>query len=206
MEVINASMLLIMLLNPFLVILYLIDIVKKQDLRQFAKNLARAGIYSIIIFTCFAVLGDVIFENIFKTNFASFQIFGGIVFLIIGIQFVLRGTTAIDTLRGESGDVSSAIAMPILIGPGTISASVLIGKKLSIHYAVFAIVVTVAFSVSVMIVLKVLHDYLQTRRKTLIERYIEVAGRILALYVGAISVDMIMKGVKEWAQFISQSI
>jgi small neutral amino acid transporter SnatA (MarC family) len=147
-------------------------------------------------------LGDVIFRDILKTNFASFQIFGGVIFLIIGVNFVFHGTSAIDALRGESSDVSGAIAMPILVGPGTISASVLIGQRLTIPQAVLAIVITVMFSVTVMIGLKSLHDYIQKKREVIVERYIEVAGRILALYIGTISIDMIMRGMQKWVKII----
>ena len=60
MEILNASMLLAMLLNPFLVILYLIEIVKKQDIALFSKNLLRAGFYSAIVFMCFASAGEIL--------------------------------------------------------------------------------------------------------------------------------------------------
>jgi small neutral amino acid transporter SnatA (MarC family) len=187
-----------MLLNPFLVILYLIDIIKQHDKKTFAMNLIKAGLYSSIIFSIFAVVGDVIFRDIIQAQFASFQIFGGIIFLIIGIQFVLKGTNAIETLRGDMSDVATSIAMPILVGPSTISAAVLMGKKLDAITAVGAIFATVYLSIAVMIVLKFVHDRIHQRHEMLIQKYIEVAGRILALYIGTISIDMIMRGVSSW--------
>jgi small neutral amino acid transporter SnatA (MarC family) len=36
------------------------------------------------------------------------------------------------------------------------------------------------------------------RREALIQRYIEIAGRITALVVGTIAVDMIMQGIRSW--------
>ncbi|HAI13107.1 MAG TPA: hypothetical protein DCM28_15475 [Phycisphaerales bacterium] len=198
MPIIQSCLLLFMLLNPFLVILYLIDIIKQHDKKTFAINLIKAGLYSSIIFSVFAVVGDVIFRDIIQAQFASFQIFGGVIFLIIGIQFVLKGTNAIETLRGDMTDVATSIAMPILVGPSTISAAVLMGKKLDPGIAIAAIFGTVFLSVAVMIVLKFIHDKIQTKYESLIQKYIEVAGRILALYIGTISIDMIMRGVTSW--------
>jgi small neutral amino acid transporter SnatA (MarC family) len=40
---------------------------------------------------------------------------------------------------------------------------------------------------------------LTTKREALIKRYIEIAGRITALVVGTVSVEMIMQGVRTWA-------
>lgn len=191
-------MLLLMLLNPFLVILYLLDVVERLDIRQFSMVLFQAGAISSAVFISFAMLGDYIFNAIFNAEFASFQIFGGIIFLFIGIQFVFKGTAAIDMLRGEIGSIAGIIAMPILIGPGTISASVLIGKRLEPFYASLAILFSVGFSIVVMIFLKFIHDRVKPKKGRLIQRYMEMAGRILAFYVGTISVEMIMQGLKIW--------
>jgi len=133
-------------------------------------------------------------------EFASFQIFGGVVFLLIGLQFVFKGPTAIEILRGESQHLAGAIAMPILIGPGTISASVIIGQRHDPLTACGAVLAAVGISVVIMILLKAVHDYVRPRREPLIERYIEIAGRITALFVGTISVEMIMQGVRAWVQ------
>ena len=121
--------LLLVLLNPFLLIVYLTDIVQKLDQGTFNRVLVRACFISIAVFCCFAILGDAIFVRLMQVEFASFQIFGGIVFLLIGLQFVFRGPTAINILNGESKYIAGAIAMPVFIGPGTISASIVIGKR-----------------------------------------------------------------------------
>lgn len=198
-EFIKSSGLLLVLLNPFLVIVYFVDAMQKLDLRSFSRALARGGLIAAAVFCCFAVLGDAVFSDIVQAEFASFQIFGGLVFLIIGFQFVFHGPTAIEILRGESDQLAGAIAMPILIGPGTISASVIIGERHDAPVACGAVLVAVVSTVVVMALLKALHDFVRPRREPLIQRYTEIAGRITALFVGTISVEMIMQGVRSWA-------
>jgi len=197
-EFFHAAALVLVLLNPFLVIIYLLDLVQKLDFRTFTKVLVRGGAISVCVFWVFALLGDAVFSDIIQAEFASFQIFGGIVFLLIGVQFVLKGHTAIEVLRGESQHLAGAIAMPVLIGPGTISASVVVGKRLDRLPALAAVLLAVCISVAIMLVLKWLHDYVRPRREPLVERYIEIAGRIMALFVGTVSIEMIMQGLKVW--------
>jgi small neutral amino acid transporter SnatA (MarC family) len=199
-DLLRSSALLLVLLNPFLLIVYLIDVVQKLDRTQFARVLVRAGLIATGVFWFFAVIGDTVFSSVMHAEFASFQIFGGVVFLLIGLQFVFRGPTAIEILRGESQDLAGAIAMPILIGPGTISASVIIGERHDAIPAGAAVLAAVLVSVLVMIALKALHDFVRPKREPLIQRYIEVAGRIMALFVGTVSVNMIMQGIRTWAQ------
>ncbi|MDA3871465.1 MAG: MarC family protein [Candidatus Marinimicrobia bacterium] len=197
-EIIKSMLLILIVLNPFLLIIYLIDIVKKQTERQFSFAIIRAGIISCSVFIIFAILGNYIFQNILQANFYSFQIFGGIIFLLIAIKFVFNGNAAINGLRGDSKHVTGAIAMPIMIGPGTISASIMIGEKLNHKFAILSIFLAVLFSVVIMILLKYLHDYVKIKRAYLIDRYVETAGRITALVIGTIAIEMIMRGLKIW--------
>lgn len=188
-----------MLLNPFLVVVYLIDVMEKMERTTFRHVLIRAAFISSIVFSVFAILGDAIFSDILHVDFASFQIFGGIIFLLIGLQFVFRGPKAIEILNGESEHLAGAIAMPVLIGPGSISVSVIIGKRLDPLMACLSILFAVSICVVIILLLKYLHDIARARHERLIQRYIEIAGRITALYVGTVSIEMIMQGIHTWA-------
>ena len=190
--------LLLALLNPFLLIVYLADLFKKLDRSQFRRVLVGAGGITTVTFCCFAVLGDAIFSSVIHAEFASFQIFGGLIFVMVGIQFVFHGPGAIEQLRGGSTHVLGMVAMPVLIGPGTISASVVIGKRHEPLTACAVVVSAVVASLAILFLLKALHDWVRPRREPLIERYIEIAGRVSALYVGTVAVEMIFQGVRTW--------
>ncbi len=197
-EFVASTSLLLALLNPFLLVVYLLDIIKNLNPADFRNVLLRAGLIATVVFCTFALIGDALFSRIIQVQFASFQIFGGIVFLLIGLQFVFRGPESIEILRGESAHVAGAVAMPVLIGPGTISASVIIGERNSPMAACLAIVVAVVASLFIVVALKAVHDYVKPRKEQLIDRYIEIAGRITALYVGTVAIEMIMIGLKSW--------
>lgn len=199
-EVITSATLLLILLNPFLVIVYLVDVIQKLNERDVRLVLFRAGIISSAVFCCFGILGDAIFSRFMQVEFASFQIFGGIVFMLIGLQFVFRGHGAIELLRGESQHLAGAVAMPVLIGPGTISASVVIGERHNPFTACAIIIVSVAACLITIVILKRIYDFVQPRNEPLVKRYFEIAGRITALVVGTVSVEMIMKGMQAWIQ------
>ena len=198
----KSFLLLFMLLNPFLLIIYLVDLVQEMEFRDFSRVLNRAGWISSGIFIVFALLGDLIFQNLLQAQFASFQIFGGIIFLVIGMQFVFKGPDAIKSMRGKPEHIAGAIAMPIMIGPGTVSASILVGQQLQPLWAITAILFAVGLVVIVMIGLKKLHDIVRTRNEPLIERYVEVAGRVVALVIGTYSIEMIMQGLSHWMNIL----
>jgi small neutral amino acid transporter SnatA (MarC family) len=139
-----------------------------------------------------------LFSNILQVQFASFQIFGGIIFLLIGIQFMFTGPEAIRKMRGKPEHIAGAIAMPIMIGPSTVSASILTGSRLPPVWAVIAIIVAMIVTVTSLLLLKHLHDLVRPRNARLIERYLEIMGRVTALVIGTFSIEMIMRGLQTW--------
>jgi small neutral amino acid transporter SnatA (MarC family) len=202
----KSFLLLFILLNPFLLIVYLVDLVKELEFRHFSRVLIRAAWISSGVFAIFALLGELIFENLMQAHFASFQIFGGIIFLMIGLQFVFRGPDAIKNIRGKPEHIAGAIAMPIMIGPGTVSASILAGQELQPLWAIGAILLAVGLAVVIMLGLKKVHDIALTRHESLIERYVEVSGRIVALVIGTYSIEMIMQGLSHWLNIMQPAL
>ncbi len=205
-EFFHAITLLLILLNPFLVIVYVMELVQDLNQQTFNRILFRGGIIASGVFTIFALVGDALFTDFLHAEFASFQIFGGIVFLIVGINFMLKGNAAIEALRGPPEYLAGSIAMPLLIGPTTVSASVLIGEALPPALAVAGVLVSVGSCVLVMMGLKAFHDWVKPRNESLVQRYIEVAGRVTALVVGIYAVEMIMAGVTTWVERIVSAV
>ncbi|MFH5805130.1 MarC family protein [Alienimonas sp. DA493] len=195
-----SAALFVTLLNPFMIVIYLVDVIHKVDRDRFRRVLTRAGGIAGAVFCAFALLGDAIFSTVIQAEFASFQIFGGVVFLLIGLQFLFQGPAAIEMLRGDAKELAGAIAMPVLIGPGTVSASVVVGQRHNGFVACAIVLLGVTLCVMTIVLLKAAHDYVRPRNEALIQRYIEVAGRITALYVGTVSIEMIMQGALVWAR------
>lgn len=196
----KSIMLMLILLNPFLLIVYLLDLVQELERKAFSQVLIRAALISSCVFFVFAVAGDSIFTRVLQAHFESFQIFGGVVFLLIGIQFVFTGHKAMTAMRGAPEHIAGTIALPIMIGPGTVSASILIGIQAPPLLACTAITIAMIATVATMICLKLVHDKVRPRNEKLIERYVEISGRIMALVIGTYSIEMIMQGLKSWAK------
>ena len=195
MELLKASSILFVLLNPFLISIYLISLIKDLSLREFVKVMIRAHVISGIVFVIFAIMGEGIFENIFNVRFGAFLIFGGIIFLWIGIQSIFSGKVVLIDTHGNPEHIAGSVAMPFMIAPGTISASVLIGSSLPPSSATIAIVVAISFSLVSIIVFKLIHDPLKKRNERLLSRYVEVVGRVVALFTGTYAIEMIARGV-----------
>lgn len=195
---IDSATLLFVLLNPFLMSIYLLDLISRLNTAAFRAVTTRGAAIAATVFIIFALTGDMIFRNLLHVRFASFLIFGGVIFLVIGIRFVLIGSAAITSLRGPAEHVAGSIAMPFMIGPATVSASVLAGARMPWFLAVLAIVTALVATSVCVIVIKTLHDHISTRNQSLVNRYVDIVGRISALVIGTVAVEMIAQGVELW--------
>lgn len=193
---IKSAWLLFLLLNPFLMSVYLIALIRDLDRPAFALVMRRAHLVALGVFGSFAVLGDALFTQVFNVRFASFLIFGGIVFLLIGIRSVFSGTTVLFETRGTPAHLSGAVAMPFMIGPGTVSASVFAGAQQSWPLALATVATALAASYAAIVLFKRLLDRARARDEELVQGYINVSGRIVALFTGTYAIEMILRGIE----------
>ena len=201
-EFFQSMLLIFVLLNPFIMSVYLLSLIKEVSFGQFTRIMVRAGLISFCVFFLFAWLGEVIFDNVLQIRFLAFMIFGGITFLIIGIRLILGIGPPMASINPHSTEIAGAIAMPFIVGPGTISASVIAGTQLGLIMSSLAIALGLVAALGSIILFKKIHDFVQTRKEKYVERYVEIAGRITALFTGSFAVDMILKGIERWLAVI----
>jgi small neutral amino acid transporter SnatA (MarC family) len=195
---VKTATLLFVLLNPFLLAVYLQDLMTQLPAATFRRVLLRGCLIAGSVFAVFAVTGDAIFKELLQVRFASFLIFGGLLFLLIGIRFALVGQRAVSQLRGSPEHVAGSIAMPFMVGPGTVSAAILAGAHLPLAWALGAIATGLLATVVCVFVLKAIYDHVATKNQSLTSRYVDIIGRISAFVIGTIAVEMILRGIETW--------
>lgn len=183
------------LLNPFLMSIYMIGMIRNAPAKIFNTALIQGSLIALTVFILFAWGGEAIFNRYLNVRFESFQIFGGIIFLVIGYRYVFEGAETIGSMRGAPEHLASTIAMPYMIGPGTISAAVVTGVNLPIATGAMVIAASLSLSCIMLILMKFLHDYLQDKHSKYIDRYVDIVGRLASLLIGTIAIDMIVSGI-----------
>lgn len=175
--------------------IYMIGLIRHTDTKVFNKALIQGGLIAYAVFLLFAWGGEAIFNRYLNVRFESFQIFGGLIFLVIGYRYVFQGADTIGEMRGAPEHLAGTVAMPFMIGPGTISAAVVTGMSMSLVEAAIVIALVLFVSCSVLMAMKFSHDHLRYSHAKYIDRYFDIVGRLAALLIGTIAVDMIVNGV-----------
>ena len=101
--------------------------------------------------------------------------------------------------RHEPNRVAGTVALPFMIGPGTVSASVIIGQRLEdISSTLIAVILAVGAAALSLVAVKAVHDFVQTRKEALLERYLDIIGRVVAMFTGTYAIEMIARGLETW--------
>jgi len=197
MSMLSLTVSFIVMLNPFALFLYLCPVMKELTRKDFMKVLLKATIISYIIYLIFVLTGDILFNQIFRINFSAFRIFGGIIIFSYAYYYIVKGQKALIKLRGSLDDLASEIALPFMVGAGTISIAILMGNELSIMKNMMILPLILVINYLIIISLMLLrHHIFNQELKIAFDKSMGILLRISGFFVGAIGINMITKGIK----------
>jgi len=183
------------IINPIAVFVYLAPVRQKLPERDFLRVLFMATLISMAINMFFTITGEWIFRSVFKIDFNSFRIFGGIVLLSISLMSIVQGQKALINTRGSLDDIASEVAMPFMAGVGTISVCILMGSKMGKLEAV-GVNLVVAFAAFVIVaVLASIRYHLNNDITAVFDKVLAIMIRINGFFMGAFGVDMVKTGI-----------
>jgi multiple antibiotic resistance protein len=163
-----------------------VGLTKKMPADQERKVYNTAVIISIILLLVFAFTGQEIF-TLFGISIESFEIAGGILLLIIAIRMLITGAFNEEAESPESiGAVP--IAMPLLVGPGAITTTILNLQSFGIATAVLSVLTVLAIT---WVILRFIDKIYSVLGKT----GAIIIARVMSLLIAAIAVQYIVNGV-----------
>lgn len=161
-----------------------------------AKIALRAVGYSAVILVGFVVLGQFALDSL-GVKLASFQLAGGIIFFLFGVQMVFGSGVAAPNATAEPGhDVAIfPIAVPTIAGPGAILAAVILtdNREFSVtEQAISTCLLLLVLAITLLVLLQAnrIYGLIGKAGSTLVVR-------ILGLVLAALGVEMVLRAVTE---------
>lgn len=186
----------LVMINPFALFLYLNPVMRELTDRQFTVLLLRAAGISFVFFMIFLFGGDFLFEKVFRIEFDSFRIFGGIVIFSFAYYYIVQGKKSLLQMKEDLNDLASDIALPFMVGAGSISITVIIAHNFTAVEGFFMILGALLVAIATILILKVIKDYIILKEfRTAFDKAMEILLRLNGFFVGAIGIDMILTGI-----------
>jgi multiple antibiotic resistance protein len=139
-----------------------------------------------ILLLIFAFTGLEIF-NLFGISISSFEIAGGILLLIISIRILVSGGFH-ETAESPESIGAVPIAMPLLVGPGAITTTILNLQSFGVIVAVLSVSIVLAITWVILRFIDKIYGYLGKTGAMVI-------ARVMSLLIAAIAVQYIVNGV-----------
>ena len=188
------------LVDPFAAIPAFLAITAGADRQRQRRMARRAALTCFIVLMTFALAGKLIFR-MFGITLPAFEIAGGVILLLIGIDMIeakrsptqeLSDETAEATAKDDAGIVP--LGIPMLAGPGAISSvMVLVGEALKFWEL---LVVLGAISLTAWISYLILNGADRVRRM-MGETGIRILVRIMGLLLVALAVQFFVNGLTD---------
>jgi multiple antibiotic resistance protein len=192
----------LVMLNPFAMFLYLRPVMKELDNKTFYFVLWKVSFISFMIFLFFIVSGNFLFEKVFQINFESFRIFGGIILFSFSWIFIVGGKKALVQLKEDLDDLASEIALPFMVGAGTISITVLMAYELNTFQGILTLLLILGGNFLFISILKISKDNIRLKKfQIAFDKNMEILLRLNGFFLGAIGVNMIITGLENLKVF-----
>jgi multiple antibiotic resistance protein len=178
----------LVIMNPFTTAVYFLGISHKFTREEKAEAVNSATVIAGATLLIFLLIGPLLLSFL-GVDISSFQVAGGIVLLLISINFIMGDLFDRKDDEPKSRDASiMIIGVPLITGPGVLTTTMIMvqeyGRLETGVAAVFALVVVWA-------VLKLSEPL----RKILGVRGMEISSRIMGLLLAAIAVEFMKRGI-----------
>lgn len=177
---------LFVILDPLLSVPIFTSMIEGQSSAEINRQALIAVVVAGFLMYLFLFFNFIIFETLGIT-IASFQVAGGILLFLLGMQMTL----GIDFGRSKDHPRTAAgvvIGTPLLCGPGTITTVLLLSEQNGIFVTALAIALTLA---ATFIILRFSYQI----QRLLGECVTEILAKVLGMLVAAIAVSIIAAGI-----------
>jgi multiple antibiotic resistance protein len=190
------------LVDPFAAIPSFLAITESADPKRRKRMARKAALTCFIVLTSFALGGQLIFK-MFGITLPAFEVAGGLILLLIGLDMLEAKRSATQEAMGDTEEASHKedagivpLGIPMLAGPGAISSvMVLVGQVPSLwHWEMGAILGAIA--VTALVSYWVLAGAGRVRQ-VMGETGIRILVRIMGLLLVALAMQFFVNGLMD---------
>ena len=163
---------------------------------QERRKAFRTGILSAaVILFLFILAGERILTDFFQITLTDLMAAGGLLLLIIAIDHLIFGALVKGVLTAEQQDANHIgavpIACPILAGPGAMMTVLLTYSQYGLWTAVISVVAVIGITWLILFFIDSIYRFLGKTVCT-------VLSKILCLFIAAIGMRLLMKGISDY--------
>jgi MarC family membrane protein len=192
-ELLSATILLILVIDPFGNVPLVVSALAAAPAPRHARIILRECLIAYGVLLVF-LFGGHAFLTLMHLSETSLTIAGGVILFLIALRMVFSHPEGIFGAPAGSEPFIVPLAIPAIAGPSALATVMLMASRDPVHTGVWAAALTGAMVVTT--VTLVAAGWLQ---RLLGDRVIRAFERLMGLVLTAVSVEMLLGGIKEAA-------
>jgi multiple antibiotic resistance protein len=188
------------LVDPFAALPTFLAVTADQDEARRVRTARKASLTAFVILTAFALAGTYLFR-IFGITLPAFEIAGGIILLLIGLEMLQAKRSATQETGTEAEAAASKddagivpLGIPMLAGPGAITSVMVLVGQAQTHWQMAAILGAIAVTAGISCL--VLSSATRVAN-AMGETGIRILVRIMGLLLVALAVQDFVNGLQD---------
>ncbi|MBN2422930.1 MarC family protein [Candidatus Woesearchaeota archaeon] len=186
-EFIKSFISIFVIMDPFGAVPVFISMTSRLKVEKINKAADEAVFTASLLLFLFLFLGIQLLL-LFGISLSSFRIAGGILLLILGIKYALN--LRFITSKEKYFHASVPVGTPLITGPGTITTVMLLSKT-------YGYLIPALSSLLCLLITWLFLRYSQKIYNVLGHQGNEIFSRIMGLFITAIAVEFVIKGILE---------
>ena len=183
----RAIIALFLVVDPLGSIPIFMNLTEKMPKNKARKAYNVAVLVGFVLLLFFAFTGQEIFA-LFGISISSFEIAGGILLLIIAIRILVNGNSTNESVESPESIGAVPIAIPLMVGPGAITTTILNLQTFGNLVAVLAVIIVLSIAWVILRFIDRVYGFLGKTGAMII-------ARVMALLIAAIAVQYMVNGV-----------
>jgi multiple antibiotic resistance protein len=185
-NLVKAVLALFIVVDPFGNLPIFIGLTEKMDSQQRKRIFKTATLTGFFLLLVFSLVGQQILA-FFNISIYSFMIAGGVLLLIISVKILIEDEWK-EAAESPEKLSSVPIAVPLLVGPGAITTTIL-------NFQAFGVIITVAAVAIVFLIVWLVLKLIDPIHRFMGKSGAAIITRIMALLIAAIAIQYIINGI-----------
>jgi multiple antibiotic resistance protein len=188
------------LVDPFAALPTFLAVTEGADAAKRRRMSAKASLTALIFLSAFAVGGQYIFQ-LFGISLPAFEIAGGIILLLIGLDMLEAKRSPTQEASGDTAAASSKedagivpLGIPMLAGPGSITSVMVLVGQAQTPWQMVAILASIAITAGICYLVLGNSDRVA---RALGDTGIRILVRIMGLLLVALAVQYFVNGIAD---------
>lgn len=192
-HIISATVAMLALVNPIQKIFLISSLRENLNDSQIRTIILKSSVIAFITLLVFLAFGNIIFHYVFHIQLYAFRITCGSVLVYSGLMALNKGVIIQIDKNIRIQDISSVpIAIPMIAGPGTITAAVSFPNEYGASATILAILLSLVINYLIM------RSARHTGKFLIKHNFMSPLLRIIGLIVATIGIQMMSDGVLDF--------